>query len=106
MAGVYPTSGRIRKKGHAHAAPWAEVKSPGSTTQNLLLSGARHWPAAPHTRNKTLTGLATVASAGAVWLLKSLKVQAKKTAAEGLEFFPRLVLGILVKTQDVVFCCD
>jgi hypothetical protein len=39
-----------------------------------------------HTRNKALTGLATVASAGAVWLLKSLKVHAKKTAAEGLEF--------------------
>ena len=84
--GRVPDFGMDQEKGAFACRSLAEVKSLGSTTQNPLLSDARPWPAASIPGTRPSQELATVASAGAVWLLISLKVHAKKTATEGLEF--------------------
>ncbi|RCL20717.1 hypothetical protein C6A77_23955 [Pseudomonas sp. AFG_SD02_1510_Pfu_092] len=68
-ARAYRLRDRLRNKGQWLAAPWPKSKVLGRA-QKLLLMNAR--PGLPHScPNKALKGLASVASAGAVWLLKS-----------------------------------
>ncbi|MNH22115.1 hypothetical protein D3C85_1774870 [compost metagenome] len=72
------------------AAPW-----PKSKVLNLRLKTVAVGCAVglTRTRNNTLQGFAPVASAGAVWLLISSKVQAKNLPVEGLSSLLDLCLG-------------
>ncbi|PJX07726.1 hypothetical protein CQW32_24450 [Pseudomonas putida] len=76
-ARAYRLRDRLRNKGQWLAAPWPKSKVLGRA-QNLLLMDARAGLQHP-CPNKALEGLASVASAGAVWLLKSPEVPPGKS---------------------------
>ena len=76
-ARAYQLRDRLRKKGQWLAAPWPKSKVLGRA-QKLLLMDARPGLQHPYP-NKALEGLASVASAGAVWLLESLEVPPGKS---------------------------
>ncbi|POA82513.1 hypothetical protein C1882_21750 [Pseudomonas sp. FW305-E2] len=76
-ARAYRLRDRLRNKGQWLAAPWPKSKVLGRA-QKLLLMGAR--PGLQHPcPNNALKELASVASAGAVWLLKSPEVPPEKS---------------------------